>query len=441
MEDLDLILKDLSQKSQVSKVKKTAARPVSSVGDISDLDNLMKDLANTPAKRGSQIPNSPSNKSGLPPITSSPPNYSNNSLSPASIQTPPIAGSTISPPIGGRERRNTSVEELDSIMNAMNSTTISPIVAPSLAVTGAVAPTSPDPDKKPPKVIMASPSGISGGGTGNIKSPTAKPGGKAENELDALLNNITHEMESLGVNTESSKVCGGCGKIIVGSCMRALGKQFHPEHFTCTHCKVQLGTLPYFEKDGYPYCEDHYHLLFSPRCVYCDKPITDRCLTALGHMWHPEHFLCAVCEKPLTEASTYYEKEGKAYCETDFYQAYAPKCRSCNQSIVGDTVNAINTTWHPEHFVCQTCRNPFGPKGFFEVEGLPYCDKHYNDVKGQTCSGCGKPITGKAVSALSKKYHPEHFVCAYCMKKLDENSFSAQSNKPYCQPCHSKLFS
>jgi len=333
-------------------------------------------------------------------------------------------------------------------MNSMNTNKIAPatpITAP-IGVTAALAPTSPDPSDKKPRVTMASPNSISGGGGSGIGGGSTKPlpsktSGKAENELDNLLNNITHEMESLGVNTESSKICGGCGKIITGACVKALGKQYHLDHFVCTNCKVQLGTLPYFEKDGYPYCEDHYHELFSPRCTLCDKPITDRCLTALGHMWHPEHLLCAVCEKPLAEAATYYERDGKAFCETDFYQTYAPKCKACNQSIVGDSVQALNTTWHPEHYVCQTCRQPFGPKGCFPVDGLPYCDKHYVDMQGASCSGCGKAITGKCINALGKKYHPEHFVCAYCMKKLDETSFSGQSNKPYCASCHNKLFS
>lgn len=55
----------------------------------------------------------------------------------------------------------------------------------------------------------------------------------------------------------------------------ALGKTWHPEHFTCTHCNQELGTRNFFEREGRPYCESDYHNLFSPRCAYCNGPILD----------------------------------------------------------------------------------------------------------------------------------------------------------------------
>lgn len=55
----------------------------------------------------------------------------------------------------------------------------------------------------------------------------------------------------------------------------ALGKTWHPEHFTCTHCNQELGTRNFFEREGHPYCEPDYHNLFSPRCAYCNGPILD----------------------------------------------------------------------------------------------------------------------------------------------------------------------
>lgn len=55
----------------------------------------------------------------------------------------------------------------------------------------------------------------------------------------------------------------------------ALGRTWHPEHFTCAHCNQELGTRNFFERDGRPYCEPDYHNLFSPRCAYCNGPILD----------------------------------------------------------------------------------------------------------------------------------------------------------------------
>ena len=55
----------------------------------------------------------------------------------------------------------------------------------------------------------------------------------------------------------------------------ALGRTWHPEHFSCAHCQKELGTKNFFERDGQPYCEPDYHHLFSPRCSYCNGPILD----------------------------------------------------------------------------------------------------------------------------------------------------------------------
>ena len=53
----------------------------------------------------------------------------------------------------------------------------------------------------------------------------------------------------------------------------ALGKVWHPEHFVCTECEAELGSRNFFEKDGRPYCESDYFTLFSPHCAHCNKPI------------------------------------------------------------------------------------------------------------------------------------------------------------------------
>uniref|UniRef100_A0A8C6XT13 LIM zinc-binding domain-containing protein n=1 Tax=Naja naja TaxID=35670 RepID=A0A8C6XT13_NAJNA len=50
------------------------------------------------------------------------------------------------------------------------------------------------------------------------------------------------------------------------------------------------------------------------------------------------------------------------------------------------------------------------------------------------CSGCEKPITGRCITAMGRKFHPEHFVCAFCLKQLNKGTFKEQNEKPYCHP-------
>jgi len=237
----------------------------------------------------------------------------------------------------------------------------------------------------------------------------------------------------------SRGTCAQCRKPILGEVIQALGKTFHPEHFACGNCQNPLGTANFYEQDGQPHCERCYQELFCARCAHCDEAIVDRCVTAIGKKWHIDHFICTQCLGPFPNGS-FFERDQKPFCENCFYGAFAPRCASCNQSIRGECVNALGQQWHPEHFVCQYCQKSFGGGSFFEFGGKPYCEQHYHQQTGSLCSGCGKAITGKCVNALDKKWHPEHFVCAFCMNPLAGGSFSENAGKAYCRDCHGKLF-
>ncbi|XP_023235836.1 paxillin-like [Centruroides sculpturatus] len=227
-----------------------------------------------------------------------------------------------------------------------------------------------------------------------------------------------------------------CKKLWV---VTALGKTWHPEHFTCTHCNLELGTKNFFERDGEPYCEKDYHNIFSPRCAYCNGPILDKCVTALDKTWHPEHFFCTQCGRQFGEDG-FHEKDGKPYCREDYFDMFAPKCGGCNRPITENYISALNSQWHPECFVCRDCRQPFNGGSFYDHDGQPYCETHYHAKRGSLCAGCHKPITGRCVTAMFRKFHPEHFVCSFCLKQLNKGTFKEQNDKPYCHACFEKLF-
>ncbi|KAL1452145.1 hypothetical protein WDU94_006449 [Cyamophila willieti] len=86
------------------------------------------------------------------------------------------------------------------------------------------------------------------------------------------------------------------------------------------------------------------------------------------------------------------------------------------------------------------CRQPFQGGSFFDHEGLPYCETHYHAKRGSLCAGCHKPITGRCITAMFRKFHPEHFVCAFCLRQLNKGTFKEQNDKPYCHGCFEKLF-
>ncbi|XP_008296096.1 uncharacterized protein pxnb isoform X2 [Stegastes partitus] len=281
----------------------------------------------------------------------------------------------------------------------------------------------------PPMQIMAQ-------GKGGV------PGGAPTqvNKLDNMLGSLQSDLNKLGVQTVAKGVCGACCKPIVGQVVTAMGRTWHPEHFVCTHCQEEIGSRNFFEREGQPYCEKDYHNLFSPRCYYCNGPILDKVVTALDKTWHPEHFFCAQCGS-FFGPEGFHEKDGKAFCRKDYFDMFAPKCGGCARAILENYISALNCLWHPECFVCRECFTPFVNGSFFEHDGQPYCEVHYHERRGSLCSGCQKPITGRCITAMSKKFHPEHFVCAFCLKQLNKGTFKEQNDKPYCHGCFIKLFS
>uniref|UniRef100_A0A8C3NA61 Uncharacterized protein n=1 Tax=Geospiza parvula TaxID=87175 RepID=A0A8C3NA61_GEOPR len=156
-------------------------------------------------------------------------------------------------------------------------------------------------------------------------------------------------------------------------------------------------------------------------------------LTALGKTWHPEHFTCARCGQEL-DKGPFFEQGGQAFCEEDYHQAFSPRCAYCASPIREKVVMALEQTWHPEHFFCAHCGKVFGD------EGMPYCELHFHQRQGSICHGCGRPVTGRCITAAGRRYHPEHFVCSYCLGRLHKGTFRERDDKMYCQPCHDKLF-
>ncbi|XP_067170967.1 transforming growth factor beta-1-induced transcript 1 protein [Apteryx mantelli] len=261
----------------------------------------------------------------------------------------------------------------------------------------------------------------------------------APGTLDSMLVLLQSDLSRRGVPTGSKGLCGACQKPIAGQVVTALGCTWHPEHFVCAHCQRELGGSTFFEKDGAPYCERDYFQLFAPRCGQCAQPILDKMVTALDKNWHPEHFCCVKCGRPFGEEG-FLEKDGQQYCRQDFAELFASRCRGCGRPILEGYVAALEGLWHPECFVCGECLAPFAAGTFFEAGGRPYCERHFRAGGAQACRGCGEPIAGRCVTAMAQRFHPEHFVCAFCRRPLAKGPFQEQAGKAYCQPCFRRLF-
>merc|ERR1712179_419104 len=56
------------------------------------------------------------------------------------------------------------------------------------------------------------------------------------------------------------------------------------------------------------------------------------------------------------------------------------------------------------------------------------------------CAMCRQQITGRCITAMFRKFHPECFVCSFCLKQLNKGTFKEQGDKPYCHQCFDRLF-
>ena len=102
-------------------------------------------------------------------------------------------------------------------------------------------------------------------------------------------------------------------------------------------------------------------------------------------------------------------------------------------------MSALGRQFHPECFVCGVCQKPFDGGKYYEKDGVAYCQPHYNERFAQMCAKCNKPVTASAIHALGKAWHEECLECVGCNKKLGRSTFRDWDLKPLCVKCFGKL--
>ncbi|KAM9208229.1 transforming growth factor beta-1-induced transcript 1 protein isoform 2-T2 [Dugong dugon] len=287
--------------------------------------------------------------------------------------------------------------------------------------------------------------------------------------------------------------CGLCNQPIQHKMVTALGTHWHPEHFCCVSCREPFGDegesltpalkaagpldVPHrpssrpdpvplwFRRLGPPESSRVNFLqvssnptlshLWVPRprpfpplllCLRADPAPAFYSVPGLPGLSRSQIWVSPVRLRPLFFQPTlftplgFHERDGRPYCRRDFLQLFAPRCQGCQGPILDNYISALSALWHPDCFVCRECFAPFSGGSFFEHEGRPLCENHFHARRGSLCATCGLPVTGRCVSALGRRFHPDHFTCTFCLRPLTKGSFQERAGKPYCQPCFLKLF-
>lgn len=174
----------------------------------------------------------------------------------------------------------------------------------------------------------------------------------------------------------------------------------------------------------------------EPTCAVCAQRIRGQYCQAIGKNWHPQCFKCQSpgCEVSL-QAAGFIEDAGCVYCRNCFERDIAHCCAKCNKKIIGDTMHALNQTWHMHCFVCVKCRRPFEDGVFHWQNEQPYCVDDYNQLFATFCRGCNMRVEAgdQYIEALGHSWHDNCFTCSTCHCKLKNVGFYNRNNMPVCK--------
>jgi len=121
-----------------------------------------------------------------------------------------------------------------------------------------------------------------------------------------------------------------------------------------------------------------------------------------------------------------------------------PVCKGCGQPIWGNYFTALGGTWHPEHFVCAACGRPITDASFNLHQGAPYHAECYANRVAPRCAYCGKPLLDEYLvdswgTLFCRQHKQEYPSCAYCGRLVPpvqrEQPSSSSSEAIRCPIC------
>jgi len=118
-----------------------------------------------------------------------------------------------------------------------------------------------------------------------------------------------------------------------------------------------------------------------------------------------------------------------------------PICKACGQPIRGNYFSALDATWHPEHFLCAACHKPISDASFNMHEGLPYHPECFRQQVAPRCAYCGKPLIREYLvdhwgTMFCKEHQGRYPACSYCGRLVppQQQEQSVESGESVCCP-------
>ncbi|KAJ2893041.1 Rho-type GTPase activating protein Rga1, partial [Coemansia aciculifera] len=156
-----------------------------------------------------------------------------------------------------------------------------------------------------------------------------------------------------------SAACVKCAQPIGDQWVPFLDTVCHPQCFCCETCGENVEdkycVLEDADRKSHLLCEKHYFERTNMVCARCKEPLDSTYVHAMGRKYHPDHFTCSACPTIFGPDGTYYEHDGEAFCLYHYTYLVAKKCAGCQQPIMKLFLQmshrGVEEHWHPECYM------------------------------------------------------------------------------------------
>ncbi|XP_069774989.1 filamin-binding LIM protein 1 isoform X2 [Narcine bancroftii] len=183
-------------------------------------------------------------------------------------------------------------------------------------------------------------------------------GMKLENSLPQTVNDNLN-----GLSGSRADTCSFCNQLIPSTipALEAMNKIFHENCFKCRKCNCRLVGKKYYILDGDPHCDSCYQNTLE-KCGKCNKTIMNQIIRAVGKAFHPECFTCIVCHRLIGTERFGVNQANEIHCIEDFQRKYAPQCCACKMPITPENgkeecinIELFGLRFHVNCYRCEKC--------------------------------------------------------------------------------------
>ena len=186
-------------------------------------------------------------------------------------------------------------------------------------------------------------------------------------------------------------------------------------------------------------------------CFECKEKIEEPDYIELdSRYYHKHHFKCKSCGCSLIDKDCKLttlsikdkqtkksEKKVGLFCIPCYNKHCYPRCKDCESIITSDYLETFGDFYHPEHFCCSRCNKKLDDE-YLRSKGRPVCEECFAVENQEICQECGLPVKGKRCVVDGKVWHHKCFKCKKCGKLIGKGKVVFYKGKPYHEDCFKK---